>query len=228
MINLLELLQHCPGLRILITTRDPHHKVGERIVPLAPLPLPDYSVGTDLAPLCDQPAVSLWLSHVRRLHPDFDLTESNAAAIVAICRILDGIPSALEAAASWSLVYSVAQMADIARHDPLHLTTAPTNGEGAALDTLLAGAIKTLTPHQASLLRRVAELDEPWSLERASHAANSTTSEAARVVHGLTLRGLVRKHEPAKQGPVRFSLLNLTRALLRPAGRRDPVAVGSP
>jgi predicted ATPase/transcriptional regulator with XRE-family HTH domain len=92
-----ELAIACPGLRFLITSRAPLHVRGEHEMPLAPLAVPDVPVG--VADLRDHPATALFLERAREVKPDFVLDEKRAAAIVEICRRLDGLPLALELAA---------------------------------------------------------------------------------------------------------------------------------
>ncbi len=82
-----ELLRAAPGLRILATSQEPLDISGERLFVVPPL---------DLA----SAAVELFVARTVAAVPDFRLDAGNAAAIASICRRLDGIPLALELAAS--------------------------------------------------------------------------------------------------------------------------------
>ncbi|WP_073484514.1 AfsR/SARP family transcriptional regulator [Streptoalloteichus hindustanus] len=89
------LLRAVPGLRVLTTSREPLGLGGELPVPVPPLALPD--------PLADaDPATALAASavHLFTTRAGITLDADNASAVAAVCRRLDGIPLALELAAS--------------------------------------------------------------------------------------------------------------------------------
>jgi predicted ATPase/DNA-binding SARP family transcriptional activator len=94
------LLARCPAIRVLATSRQPLHIQGESIVRVPSLPVPDPSAEPDLADLRAIDAVRLFLDRARAVEPSFDMTPANARAIAALCYHLDGLPLALELAAS--------------------------------------------------------------------------------------------------------------------------------
>ena len=94
------LLARCPSTRVLATSRQPLHTQGETIVRVPSLAVPNPSVEPDLADLRTIDAVRLFLDRARAVEPSFDLTPANAGAIAALCYHLDGLPLALELAAS--------------------------------------------------------------------------------------------------------------------------------
>ncbi len=95
------LLEACPGLQVLATSRAALGVAGEAVVVLGPLPVPSESI--DLAVgsegLASFDAVALF-SERAAAAGGFTLTPANAGAVVALCRRLDGLPLALELAAS--------------------------------------------------------------------------------------------------------------------------------
>jgi len=93
------LVELCPGLRILATSRTPLHLRAEQEYPLAPLGLPPEAAG-DEDDLRAAPAVSLFVERARTARGGFDLDADNGAAVAEICRRLDGLPLALELAAA--------------------------------------------------------------------------------------------------------------------------------
>jgi predicted ATPase len=97
-------LEADPGLKLLVTSREPLRVRDERVVPVLPLALPDAEHLPDLDTLAQVPAVALFVERVREVKPDFALTADNAQAIAEICRRLDGLPLALELAAARSNV----------------------------------------------------------------------------------------------------------------------------
>ena len=107
---LTDLLERCPQLVVLATSRRPLHQPGERVIQIAPLGVP----GSGPSPLDaarDSDAVTLFTAVARSVDESFVLTASNAGAVGEICRRLDGLPLALELAASRSRVLAPGQMA---------------------------------------------------------------------------------------------------------------------
>jgi predicted ATPase len=95
--ELSELLSRAGGVQVLATSRQVLRVRGEREMALAPLPLP---VAGDPASMRDEPAVRLFVDRAVAADPGFRLTEDNIAAVVELCRRLDGLPLAIELAAA--------------------------------------------------------------------------------------------------------------------------------
>lgn len=95
-----KLLVLCPGLKILITSRAALSLSGEHEYHVQPLALPVSTPPVDLAKLAQYEAIALFLQQARSVKLDFQLTQSNAAAVIEICQSLDGLPLAIELAAA--------------------------------------------------------------------------------------------------------------------------------
>ena len=95
-----QLLQSAPGLRIVVTSREPLMLAGETIWAVPPLELPDLASGQQPAAVAGCSAVQLFVMRAGASVPGFRLEEGNAQAVAEICRRLDGIPLALELAAT--------------------------------------------------------------------------------------------------------------------------------
>ena len=95
------LLASCPGLKLLVTSREPVHLRWEQEFPLAPLRTPSLASPLPaLDELAAIPSVSLFVDRARAARPDFQLTAANAVAVAEICVRLDGLPLAIELAAA--------------------------------------------------------------------------------------------------------------------------------
>lgn len=94
------LLRSCPGIVILATSRQPLGIEGEHVYRVPSLTLPPLVGNEAFQDLLASEAVQLFVGRAGAHDPTFDLDEANAAAVGAICRRLDGIPLALELAAS--------------------------------------------------------------------------------------------------------------------------------
>jgi len=96
------LLNGCPKLRILATSREPLRITGEQTYRLSSLPVPTAreSVGLSAAGAAQYPAVVLFVQRALAVDHRFALSDENASTIGEICRRLDGIPLAIELAAA--------------------------------------------------------------------------------------------------------------------------------
>ena len=82
---LAELVEACPRLHVLATSREPLRLHGEQCLPVPPLAASD--------------AIALFVDRARDRRPEFGLTDGNAPAVAELCRRLDGLPLAIELAA---------------------------------------------------------------------------------------------------------------------------------
>ncbi len=98
--DIAALLSRCPRLAVLATSRAPLAVRGEHGVPVEPLTVPDEATATNLADLVAAPAVALFAERAAEARPGFAVTDQNADVVRAICARLDGLPLALELAAS--------------------------------------------------------------------------------------------------------------------------------
>jgi predicted ATPase/DNA-binding CsgD family transcriptional regulator len=109
-----ELLDRCPNLRILVTSQAPLDLQSEQVVSLAPLPVPDESAAAgrrvDLEALAQQPSVATYCQRASAVDRTFALTDDNVAAVVALCRRLEGLPLALELAGARAATLSAAEI----------------------------------------------------------------------------------------------------------------------
>ncbi|MBV9359413.1 MAG: helix-turn-helix domain-containing protein [Chloroflexi bacterium] len=96
-----QLLARCPQLWVLVTSREPLLVVGEQLVRVPPLAVPDAAEAATVQGVASAAAVRLFLARARAVLPTFELTPRNAPVVAAVCARLDGLPLALELAAAW-------------------------------------------------------------------------------------------------------------------------------
>jgi len=104
----LDLLQRLPRLRCLVTSRRVLNVPGEHVLVIDPLPLPQASM--DAAEALAAPSLALFIDRARGARADFALTADNRAALIELCRALEGLPLAIEIAASRIRSYSPSEM----------------------------------------------------------------------------------------------------------------------
>ena len=107
-----EVLRAAPNVRVMTTTREPLQVPGEHVVPVPPLGLPPAGGGEPLSQLRQNEAVLLFTERAAAASGTFELTSSNQAAVVELCRRLDGLPLAIELAAVRTRVLTAEQILD--------------------------------------------------------------------------------------------------------------------
>lgn len=205
--DVVALLRECRRLRILITAPAPLDIPGECAVPLAPLAVPGVESDTDRRALACVPSVRLLLRQAGRVRPGLGLTAANTGAAATICRLLDGIPVALETVADWFLVYEPDEVVELVRQDPFAAMDHRT--AGSELRQALRRAVDSLDPVETALLDRLGD-------------DGRSGGTPIRLVQRLLQRGLVR--QVGAGGHARFRELRLARYLRN--HRPDPVMTG--
>jgi non-specific serine/threonine protein kinase len=164
-----QLLDGCPALRILATSREPLGVGGERQWRVSPLAAPDPDALPSLDDLAGYSAVQLFVERAEAVRPDFALTAANAETVARICVRLDGLPLALELAAAWVRVLAVEQL--LTRlDDALRLLTgggraAPTRQQ--TLQATLDWSYALLGEPERAVFRRLAIFSGGYRLEAA-------------------------------------------------------------
>ena len=161
---LTDILISCPGVCMLVTSREPLHVDGEHEFPVLPLPLPEYA-HEDVIRLADNPAVALFVQRVQAIQPDFQLTSANAPTIAAICLHLEGLPLALELAAARSKFFPPAALLARLAHRLPFLTagarSAPSRQQ--TLRNTIAWSYDLLSRAEQTLFRRLCIFIGGWT-----------------------------------------------------------------
>lgn len=175
---LLHMLNGAPELRLLITSRERLRLHNEWVVQLGGLAVPKADHGSSID---KADAVRLFVERAQRCVATFALTGEHRAAVARICRQLDGMPLAIELAASWVRALTPSEiMAEVDR----------------ALDLLAVTAqdlparhrsIRATLDHSWDLL----DTNERWTLARLSVFADGCERDAATAITGTTLPTLM-------------------------------------
>jgi predicted ATPase len=189
-----RLLVSCTGPRLLTTSREPLEVPGEIQVAIPPLDTPPLDAAPAELPAYE--AVQLFLDRARSSLPAYRLDDANAREVSRICRQLDGIPLAIELAATRVKTLPVSEIA--ARLDDRFglLTSGPRTAE-ARQQTLRATvdwSHQLLTEPERVLFRRLSVFRGGWSLEAAERVcagAGIDQTEILELLARLVDRSLV-------------------------------------
>ena len=186
------LLKGCPNLRVLATSREALALMGEAIwrVPSLALPEPGETNPTTVS---QAEAVKLFVQRAAAIQSGFEMTSQNAAAVVQICRQLDGIPLALELAAARVQGLGVEQLA--LRLDARFSLLTEGNRSALPRQQTLRATIEwsynLLVEAERIMLRRLAVFAGGWNLEAAEAVGAGNGIEPVEIL-GLLLQ-LVNK-----------------------------------
>ncbi|MFS0698086.1 AfsR/SARP family transcriptional regulator [Streptomyces nitrosporeus] len=198
------LLTHCPGLRVLATSREPLGVPGEVVRPVDPL-APD-------------PAHRLFAERARAVRPGFDpeAADGTPQAVAEICRRLDGLPLAIELAAARLRLLTPRQIAD-RLDDRFRLLTSGSRTVLPRQQTLRAvvdWSWDLLTEDERTLLRQVSVFAGGWDLAAAeavtarpdTASPGGTGPDTASLLGALVDKSLVLA-SPDGYGEMRYRLL---------------------
>jgi predicted ATPase/DNA-binding CsgD family transcriptional regulator len=222
------LIRECPALQVLATSRAPFHLHDEHELPVEPLPTPAAG-NTPFDALHGNAAVRLFVERSRAVRPGFALNQSNAAAIGALCRRLDGLPLAIELAAARSKLLSpealLAQM-----NQRLRLLSDGPRDLPARQQTIaatIAWSYDLLPAAEQTVFRRLAVFSGGFTIAAAqavAFAPGTDEVDALRALTALTDQSLVRPTAALDHEP-RFTMLETIREFglerLRESGEED-------
>ncbi|MEU9919219.1 helix-turn-helix domain-containing protein [Streptomyces sp. NPDC051001] len=197
----------CPNVNVLVTSRCPGEQSEDYHLPLRPLTVTS-------SPGEPSPAVNLLVRSILRIDPTFRVTEPVLADLASLAGRLDGLPRALESAASWFLLSTAHELARTADLEPLSLTVPPTHSTGDWVRDACTMAVSSLSPESRLLLDLVTADPQAGSLEELALRSGMGRLEAARAMHSLVLRGLIQPSPSTEEPGLRFSALHLVRHTL--------------
>jgi predicted ATPase/class 3 adenylate cyclase len=219
-----ELLAEVPKLTVLVTSRVALGLPGEHQYPVQPLDPPDPSRLPDLPTLCRFEAVRLFTERALAVAPRFRVTEENASAVAEITARLDGLPLAIELAATQTRVLSPREIA--ARLDERLPTLGSRSPTVPERQRTLQGAISwsydLLADAERRLLAQLSVFVGGWTLGSAEavFGNDGLGADLLDLTSSLVDKSLVRRAET--RGESRFTMLET----IREFGREQLMAQG--
>ena len=207
------LVEGAPGVRVLVTSQAPLKVAAERVYRLGALSVPEADV--PLSEALGHGAVALFVERVHALDLRFALDEKNAAAVIDICRQLDGLPLAIELAAARVPALGLQGVRERLGERLRILTTGARTAlpRHQTLRAALEWSHSLLSGDEQVVLRRLGVFAGGFSLEMAEQVVGDERLDPWAVVDALG--ALVDRSLVAVDGadPPRYRLLESTRAL---------------
>jgi predicted ATPase/DNA-binding CsgD family transcriptional regulator len=220
-----EVIAAAPGVRLIVTSREPLSIPGENVVPVPPLDLPPANAAGPLHELRQNEAVMLFVERAESASGSFELTAANRGAVADLCRRLDGLPLALELAAVRTRVLSVEQIVERLA-DRFGLLT----GGGRAalprhqtLQTAIDWSHDLLTDAERALFRRLCVFAGRFTLEDVE--AVCADGDALEPMSSLVDKSLVIKEDARGVACYRLheTMREYARAKLGDAGETEMI-----
>lgn len=213
-----RLIRNCPRLKIIATSRESLGIQGEALYQLKPLPglalenvtAPDQGG----VPGSENEQVQLFTDRARAIRQDFSLTGQLAPLIARICAGLDGLPLAIELAATRIEVLSVEQL-ETRLSDPFRLLKIANPAALAhhqSLEACFDWSYQSLTPEEQFFFRMLCNFEGIWSLDKVEAKGREHSLdeiEALDLLERLVKKSLVMVEPAGEQ--ITYSLLETVR-----------------
>ena len=225
-----ELLDECPQVKLLVTSREPLHVRIEHVYVVPPLGLPPAVrrrvTAAELEPI---ESIQLFVDRARAVRPDFNVTDDNAAAVAEICRRLDGLPLAIELAAARLRLFSPEALRDRlgSRLELLRSTTRDLPERQQTLRATIEWSYALLEPEEQRVFERLAVFaDADVQAIEAVVSAVGDDADVVEVLASLIEKSLVRQAD-VTDGEPRVRMLETIRdyATEQLDGRPDAASV---
>ena len=204
--SLVQWLLNSPGVTVIATTREALNLAGERMFQVPPLPVPEDN--DDQGMMAGRPSVELFLDRARAASPAFEFTTGNAASVGQIVQRLDGIPLAIELAASRVKLLRPAEIASRLEESFKILTGGPVDAlpHHQTLERAIDWSYDMLDSDQQTLFRQLSVFRDGFTLPACGAVSGSDDEfEGLEALSQLVDKSLVRTM-PADE-ETRYNLL---------------------
>jgi predicted ATPase/class 3 adenylate cyclase len=220
-VGVAELLQQCPFLHVVVTSREALRVRGEHVFPVPVLSLPDPEAPLDL--IAGSEAVDLFIERARAVEPNFSLTDDNARAVAQIAVRLDGLPLALELAAARLGVFSPSELLARLRQHSIVLGEGPRDlpSRQRTLENTIDWSYELLDESECRVFELISVFSTT-SLDAVEAVAREALPGAAVVeaLGSLVAKSLVRSEDGGASR--RFSMLRTIRDFAAERLAADP------
>jgi predicted ATPase/DNA-binding CsgD family transcriptional regulator len=188
-----QLLSSCPNLTILVTSRARMQLRAEHQFPVQPLSFPDQRLKTDHTRAIEYDSVALFVERARATRPEFHLSVDNVEAVSEICTRLDGLPLAVELAASRVHLFSPEHLLRRLEHRLPTLATGPRDlpQRQQTLRSAIAWSYDLLSPEQQTVFKQLAVFHGPWTIQAAEAVIGDSEIDIVGSVETFLLHNLI-------------------------------------
>lgn len=209
------ILQQCPKVSALATSRQALGLSGEQVIRLSPLGLPESHATILARDAAAYPSLALFIDRATAVNQSFTLTDDDAYTIAEICRHLDGLPLAIELAAARVKVLSLDGLAQRLNNRFSLLTGGSRTAlpRQRTLTALIDWSYDLLTPQEQTLFRRLAIFAGSFSLDASESVCSGDGIEDIELLDllaSLTDKSLVSAETSSRSE--RYRLLESLRA----------------
>ena len=208
------ILHACPDITLLATSRQPLGIAGEAVFRVPSLPVPPVDPLPTVEEVRRHESVALFVERALRHGPAFELNDSNARDVAEISRRLDGIPLAIELAASRVNVITPAQILE-RLDDRFRILTSATGAlaRHQTLRTAVDWSYDLLSLEERELFDRLSVFVGGFTIEAAENLGTRGGAPSWEVLDRLA--GLVDKSlivAEVREGMARYHMLETIRA----------------
>jgi predicted ATPase/DNA-binding CsgD family transcriptional regulator len=206
------LVAAAPGVKVLVTSREPLRLSWEHQIAVPPLRVPDLSRPLEPAALAAVPAVMLFAARAQAVDRAFALTPANARAVAEICVGLDGLPLAVELAAAQVKALPPEAIRDRLDHRLTLLRRAARDlpARHQTLRAAVGWSYSRLQPEQQALFRRLAVFVGGFPLEGAGAVCADLDVDVLEALASLVDKSLLQRQDHPEGAP-RFRMLETLR-----------------
>lgn len=183
-----EILEHTPGIQLLLTSREPLNVQGEWVFPVQGLQIPEHDRAEEIEASA---AVALFVQRAQRARVGFALNPPDLPRVARLCRLVDGTPLALELAATWVRTLSLAEIVAEIERD-LNFLSAPVRDlpeRHRSMRVVFDRSWEMLAPEEQRVLSELSAFHGRFQRQAAIQVADASLA----ILAALVAKSLVRR-----------------------------------